>query len=168
MPQQPGEVKRPSALFFRIADRPRPGPGAGPRDWSCPDHGGGPSPARLSRGDRVTRLRQRFWRDRLMFLDVVFYLASAVLDLLWWAVLLAVIVQMLIQFGVLDTRNRMVWTVSDFLYRVTEPLFGRIRRVLPNFGPVDLSPLVVLLLITAGKMLLGATANALIRSGMYF
>src|SRR4051812_29519167 len=103
-----------------------------------------------------------------MFLDVVFYLASAVLDLLWWAVLLAVIVQMLIQFGVLDTRNRMVWTVSDFLYRVTEPLFGRIRRVLPNFGPVDLSPLVVLLLITAGKMVLGATANALIRSGMYF
>src|SRR3954454_8501711 len=103
-----------------------------------------------------------------MFLDVVFYLASAVLDLLWWAVLLAVIVQMLIQFGVLDTRNRVVWTIADFLYRVTEPMFRRLRRILPNFGPVDLAPLAVLLLITAGKMLLGATANALLRSGMYF
>jgi YggT family protein len=113
-------------------------------------------------------LRRRFWRDRLMFLDVVFYLASAVLDLLWWAVLLAVVVQMLIQFGVLDTRNRVVWTIADFLYRVTEPLFSRVRRILPNFGPVDLAPLAVLLLITAGKMLLGATANALLRSGMYF
>ena len=79
-------------------------------------------------------MRQRFWRDRLMFLDVVFYLASAVLDLLWWAVMLAVVVQMLIQFGVLDTRNRVVWTISDFLYRVTEPLFGRIRRALPWMG----------------------------------
>jgi YggT family protein len=103
-----------------------------------------------------------------MFLDVVFYLASAVLDLLWWAVLLAVIVQMLIQFGVLDTRNRVVWTIADFLYRVTEPMFRRLRRILPNFGPVDLAPLAVLLLITAAKLLLGAIANSLIRSGMYF
>lgn len=103
-----------------------------------------------------------------MFLDVVFFLASAVLDLLWWAVLLAVIVQMLIQFGVLDTRNRVVWMVADFLARVTEPLFGRVRRLLPNFGPLDLSPLVVLLLITAAQMLLRATANALLRNGMYF
>jgi YggT family protein len=58
--------------------------------------------------------------------------------------------------------------VSDFLFRVTEPLFGRVRRLLPNFGPLDLSPLVVLLLITAGQMLLRATANALLRNGMYF
>jgi YggT family protein len=103
-----------------------------------------------------------------MFLDVVFYLAGAVLDLLWWAVMLAVVVQLLVNFGVLDTRNRIVWTIADFLYRVTEPLFGRIRRVLPNFGPVDLSPLVVLLLITACQMLLGATRRSLILNGMYF
>jgi YggT family protein len=131
-------------------------------------HRRGGDALRLSRRGVVTRLRQRFWRDRLMFLDVVFFLASAVLDLLWWAVLLAVVVQMLIQFGVLDTRNRVVWTVADFLARVTEPLFGRVRRLLPNFGPLDLSPLVVLLLITAAQMLLRATANALLRNGMYF
>lgn len=103
-----------------------------------------------------------------MFLDVVFYLAGAVLDLLWWAVMLAVVVQLLVNFGVLDTRNRIVWTIADFLYRVTEPLFGRIRRILPNFGPVDLSPLVVLLLITACQMLLGATRRSLLMNGMYF
>ena len=103
-----------------------------------------------------------------MFLDVVFYLAGAVLDLLWWAVMLAVVVQLLVNFGVLDTRNRIVWTIADFLYRVTEPLFGRIRRVLPKFGPVDLSPLVVLLLITACQMLLGAIRRSLFLNGMYF
>ncbi len=104
----------------------------------------------------------------MYLLDAVFFLIRAVLDLLWWAVLLAAIVQTLIAFNVLDTRNRVVWTIADFLYRVTEPLFNRVRRVLPNFGPIDLAPLAVLLLITAGKMLLGATANALLRSGMYF
>ena len=103
-----------------------------------------------------------------MFLDVVFFLAGAVLDLLWWAVLLAVIVQLLISFNVLDTRNRIVWTIADFLYRVTEPLFGRVRRVLPNFGPVDLGPLVVLLLITAATIALTAIQGYLLRSGLYF
>jgi YggT family protein len=103
-----------------------------------------------------------------MFLDVVFYLAGAVLDLLWWAVMLAVVVQLLVNFGVLDTRNRIVWTIADFLYRVTEPLFGRVRRVLPSFGAVDLSPLVVLLLITACQMLLGAVRRSLFLNGMYF
>ncbi|MBL6078398.1 YggT family protein [Belnapia sp. T18] len=103
-----------------------------------------------------------------MFLDVVFYLAGAVLDLLWWAVMLAVVVQLLVNFGVLDTRNRIVWMIADFLYRVTEPLFGRVRRVLPNFGSIDLSPLVVLLLITACQMLLGAIRRSLFLNGMYF
>jgi YggT family protein len=103
-----------------------------------------------------------------MFLDVVFFLAGAVLDLAWWAVILAVIVQLLVQFNVLDTRNRFVWTVADFLYRITEPMFARVRRFLPRFGAIDLSPLVVLLLITACQLLLNAVRNALIRSGVYF
>ena len=103
-----------------------------------------------------------------MFLDAVFFLASAVLDLLWWAVVLAVIVQLLVQFGVLDTRNRIVWTIADFLYRVTEPLFRRIRRMLPAFGPIDLAPLAVLLLITAGQIVLNASQRYLILGGLYF
>lgn len=103
-----------------------------------------------------------------MFLDVVFFLVRAVLDLLWWAVLLAVLVQLLISFNVLDTRNRFIWTVADFLYRLTEPLFQRLRRVLPQLGPVDLAPLAVLLLITATDMLVNAIRNYLISSGLYF
>ena len=104
----------------------------------------------------------------MYFLDAVFFLIGAVLDLAWWAVILAVIIQLLVQFNVLDTRNRIVWTIADFLYRVTEPLFSRVRRFMPNLGPVDLSPLVILLLITAVTMLVGATRTSLIRSGIYF
>lgn len=103
-----------------------------------------------------------------MILDAVFYLLHAALNLFWWAVVIAVIVQLLVQFGVLDTRNRIVWSIADFLYRVTEPAFRRVRQWLPNFGPVDLSPLVVLLLITAANILLNAVRNYMIRGGLYF
>ena len=104
----------------------------------------------------------------MYLLDAVFFLVRAVLDLLWWAVLLAAIVQTLIAFNVLDTRNRVVWTVADFLYRLTEPLFRRVRNVLPNLGAVDLSPLVVLLLITAVVLLVNALQRYMILSGLYF
>jgi YggT family protein len=103
-----------------------------------------------------------------MLLDAVFFLVRAVLDLLWWAVLLAAIVQTLIAFNVLDTRNRVVWTVADFLYRLTEPLFRRVRNVLPNLGAVDLSPLVVLLLITAVELVVNALQRYMVLSGLYF
>lgn len=103
-----------------------------------------------------------------MLLDAVFYLLHAVLELFWWAVIIAVIVQLLIQFGVLDTRNRIVWSIADFLYRVTEPAFRRIRRYMPDLGPIDLAPLVVILLIGAARYLVVALQSYLIRGGLYF
>jgi YggT family protein len=103
-----------------------------------------------------------------MLLDAVFYLLRAVLDLFWWAVLLAAIVQTLLAFNVLDGRNRIVWTIADFLYRVTEPALRPLRNRLPNLGGVDLSPLAVLLLVTAAQMILGALQGYMLRSGVYF
>ena len=78
---------------------------------------------------------------------ILFNLVFEVLKLFTWALILAIVFNLLTSFGVLDTRNRLVWTIGDFLYRVTEPVLRPIRRVLPNFGAVDLSPLVVFLLI---------------------
>ena len=104
----------------------------------------------------------------MYLLDAVFFLVRAALDLLWWAVLIAIIVQNLIAFNVLDTRNRFVWTVADFLYRVTEPLFRRVRGFVPNLGAIDLSPLVVLLLITAAGIAVSAVQRYMMLSGAYF
>ena len=78
-------------------------------------------------------------------------------ELIWlymWAVILWAIVSTLTSFGVLDTRNRMVWTVGDFLYRMTEPGLRPIRKLLPNFGGIDLSPLILLLLLQVLQMVL--------------
>ncbi len=48
-------------------------------------------------------------------------------------------------FGILDSRNQLVWKVGVFLNRMTEPLLEPVRRILPSLGGVDFSPMVVLL-----------------------
>ncbi len=80
-------------------------------------------------------------------LTLLFQLLGAVVDLYEWAIILAAVFSMLAAFNVLDTRNRFVWSIGDFLYRVTEPVLRPIRRVLPQFGAVDLSPWVALLVL---------------------
>ena len=77
----------------------------------------------------------------------LFWLLDELLGLYIWAVILAAIFSMLASFGVLDTRNRVVWTIGDFLYRVTEPALRPIRNFLPSLGNIDLSPLILLLLL---------------------
>lgn len=80
-------------------------------------------------------------------IDVLFELAYYVINLYKWAIILAALFSILVAFGVLDTRNRMVWTIGDFLYRVTEPVLRPIRNILPSFGGIDLSPWVAVILI---------------------
>jgi YggT family protein len=60
----------------------------------------------------------------------------------------------LVAFNVLNTRNRFVYQVGDMLYRLTEPALRPIRRVLPNLGGIDLSPVVLILLLVFIRSLL--------------
>jgi YggT family protein len=98
----------------------------------------------------------------------LFWLLDELLNLYIWAVILAAIFSMLSSFGVLDTRNRVVWSIGDFLYRVTEPGLRPIRNILPSFGSIDLSPLILLLLLQAARMLLGSIEGAIITGSMQY
>ena len=80
-------------------------------------------------------------------ITALYQLINAVIGLFIWALILAAVFSMLTAFGVLDTRNRLVWTIGDFLYRVTEPILRPVRNVLPHFGNIDISPIVVILLL---------------------
>jgi YggT family protein len=101
-------------------------------------------------------------------ITTLFWLAGELLWLYMWAVILAAIFSMLASFGVLDTRNRVVWSIGDFLYRVTEPALRRIRNVLPSFGSIDLSPLILLLLLQAARMLLANIQAAIVTGAMQY
>jgi len=75
----------------------------------------------------------------------LFYLLIQILDLYWWIVVINVIISWLIGFNVLNTQNRFVFMIFDFTNRLTNPILNRIRNVLPNFGTIDASPVVLLL-----------------------
>ena len=97
---------------------------------------------------------------------ILFQLLDQVLGLYWWAVILAAVMSNLIAFGVVDTRNRLVWTISDFLYRITEPALRRIRKFMPNMGSLDLSPLVLLLIIWLLRNVLARVYQAVVIGGL--
>ncbi len=59
----------------------------------------------------------------------------------------AAILSWLIAFNVVNTRNQLVSMIADALWRLTEPVLRPIRRVLPNLGGLDLSPVVVILVL---------------------
>jgi YggT family protein len=80
-------------------------------------------------------------------ISALFELIFVLIRLYFWAIILAAVFSMLTAFGVLDTRNRLVWSIGDFLYRVTEPALRPIRNFLPSFGGIDISPMIALLLI---------------------
>ncbi len=77
----------------------------------------------------------------------VFRLLLAVIDLYMWCVIIGVILSWLVAFNVVNMSNRFVYMVGDFLNRITEPALRPIRRVLPNLGNIDVSPLVLILLL---------------------
>jgi YggT family protein len=99
-------------------------------------------------------------------ITILFEIVNEILSLYKWAVILAAVFSMLVSFGVLDTRNRIVWTIGDFLYRITEPALRPIRNVLPSFGSLDISPLILIFLIYVAQMVL-ARIYAAIAFGNY-
>lgn len=80
-------------------------------------------------------------------ISALFQLCFYVIRLYIWAFIISAVFSTLASFNIIDTRNRLVHSIGDFLYRVTEPALRPIRRVLPNFGNIDLSPLVAILLL---------------------
>ena len=87
-------------------------------------------------------------------ISTVVMLIQQVIRLYIWAIIIAAVMSMLASFGVIDTRNRLVWTVMDFLDRVTAPFLNQIRRVIPYLGNIDISPLIAILLLNGLQYLI--------------
>ncbi len=83
----------------------------------------------------------------MQLLTTLFSLIDVVLNLYMWCFIIAAILSWLVAFNVINTQNRFVYSIADGLYRLTEPLLRPIRSFLPNFGGIDFSPLVAILLL---------------------
>lgn len=70
-----------------------------------------------------------------------------ILDIYSAIIIASAIMSWLVAFGVVNVRNQFIRVVVDLLYRITEPVLRPIRRLLPNLGGIDISPVAALLLI---------------------
>jgi YggT family protein len=116
----------------------------------------------LRRRGRVGYLRRRrAFRapetDRMGSLLAILYL---LLDIAFWIIIVQAILSWLLAFNVLNTGNDFVRGLFRGLARLTEPVYGPIRRVLPDTRPMDLAPLVVLIGIYALKIIISNNARA--------
>jgi YggT family protein len=81
-------------------------------------------------------------------MNPVFYLIYQLLNLYIFVIIAAVIFQLLAQFGMINTRQPIVSAIGEFLWRATEPLLAPIRRRLPNLGAIDISPIILIIIVS--------------------
>ena len=82
-----------------------------------------------------------------MFLTTVYQILQLLLTIATWIIIIQAVLSWLVAFNVINTHNDFVRQSLYALSRMTEPLYRPIRRILPDFGALDFSPLVVLLIL---------------------
>lgn len=80
-------------------------------------------------------------------LNGLFWFVEELLQLYIYVMVAAAIFSWLLVFGVLDTRNRIVYRIEEFLIRATEPVLVPLRRVIPMLGGIDISFIIAFLLL---------------------
>ena len=98
-------------------------------------------------------------------LIALFQVVDLLLRVLGWIIIGQVILSWLVAFNVLNTSSQGLRAFLAALDKITEPLYRPIRKVMPDFGGIDFSPLVLLLVIQILRMLLGGVAVDLAASG---
>jgi len=100
--------------------------------------------------------------------NAIFWLLGELIHLYTLAIIAAVVVSMLISFGVINARSQFVYTIADFLNRLTNPFLNQIRRVLPDLGGIDISPVIGILLLEALQFVLADIYGRLVIAGLAF
>ena len=81
------------------------------------------------------------------FLIMLLQILQLLLTVVTWIIIAHAIMSWLIGFNVINTYNEFVRTIWTALERITRPIYDPVRRIMPDFGALDLSPLVVLLIL---------------------
>ena len=77
----------------------------------------------------------------------VLNLINTVISLYIWVLIANAVLSWLVAFNVVNTHNKIVYMIGDFLYRITEPVLRPIRRVVPDLGGIDISPIILVLIL---------------------
>jgi len=77
----------------------------------------------------------------------IFILLDSLITIYLWIIIINAILSWLVAFNVLNTQNRFVFSVLDATYKLTDPALNKIRRFIPTFGSIDISPVILILLL---------------------
>jgi YggT family protein len=87
------------------------------------------------------------------------WLFNTLVNLYIWLLIGQAILSVLIGFGIVNARQPFVAAIGEFLYKITEPALAPIRNRLPNFGAIDISPLVLIIALTFGQVVVNNLAQ---------
>ena len=77
----------------------------------------------------------------------IFILLDSMITIYLWIIIINAILSWLVAFNILNTQNRFVFTVLDATHKLTDPVLNKIRRFIPTFGSIDISPVVLILIL---------------------
>ncbi len=77
----------------------------------------------------------------------IFILLDSIITIYLWIIIINAILSWLVAFNILNTQNRFVFSVLDATYKMTDPALNKIRRFIPTFGSIDVSPIILILLL---------------------
>ena len=78
-------------------------------------------------------------------MNSLLYLIIQIITLYKFVLIIYIITTWLINFNVINTSNRFVYSVMEILYKLSEPSLRIVRKYIPNFGSIDISPIIVYL-----------------------
>ena len=78
-------------------------------------------------------------------MEPILLLLYRVIDIYFYILIINIILSWLIAFNVVNTQNRLVVTILYATNRLTDPLLNPVRRILPNLGRIDISPIILVL-----------------------
>ena len=84
----------------------------------------------------------------------IIILVSQLIEIFIWFLIAQAILSWLVAFNIVNTNNNIVSLVGNFLFKVTEPLLRPIRKFLPDFGGIDISPVILIILLIFFRNLL--------------
>jgi YggT family protein len=87
-------------------------------------------------------------------ISALIYIINSVAYLYFWVVVIMVVLSWLVAFNVINPYNQFVRALQTFCHRATEPLLKPIRRLLPDLGGLDISPIILLIAVEAVRYLL--------------
>ena len=77
----------------------------------------------------------------------IFILLDSIITIYLWIIIINAILSWLVAFNILNTQNRFVFSVLDATYKMTDPALNKIRRFIPTFGSIDISPVILILIL---------------------